>query len=203
MDKRTDLWAFGCLLLELLTGKPPFQGDTVPDTLAAVLEREPDLDAVPAVTPRAVVRVIRRCLRKDPGRRRRDIGDAALDLEEAGVEAPTGAAEPSRRAVSTGVWRALLTAVAIGSWFMGSRVERDPAGSPRRPSSLSVVLPQGVLLDQGELPGIAVSPGGRWIAFVGRDGESTRLFLRSLDGYRSDPVPETEGAISPFFSPGR
>ncbi len=82
VDKRTDIWGFGCIVFEMLAGRRPFGGDTVADTVAHVLEREPDWSALPCTTPAAVERLVRRCLRKDPERRLRDIGDAVEDLEE-------------------------------------------------------------------------------------------------------------------------
>jgi serine/threonine protein kinase len=81
-DKRTDIWAFGCVLYQMLTGRLAFSGETVPDTIAAVLEREPDWSALPSLTPPHVLRLLRRCLEKDPKKRARDIGDIAAELED-------------------------------------------------------------------------------------------------------------------------
>ncbi len=83
VDKRTDIWAFGCVLYEMLTARPAFRGETVSDTIAAILEREPDWSALPAQTPASIRRLLQRCLEKDPKRRLRDIGDARLEIEEA------------------------------------------------------------------------------------------------------------------------
>ena len=83
VDKRTDIWAFGCVLYEMLTGRPAFRGETASDTIAAILEREPDWSALPAQTPASIRRLLHRCLEKDPKRRLRDIGDARLEIEEA------------------------------------------------------------------------------------------------------------------------
>ena len=89
VDKRTDIWAFGCVLYEMLTARPAFPGETVSDTIAAILEHEPDWTALPAQTPPNVRRLLQRCLEKDPKRRLRDIGDARLEIEEAlGAIAP-------------------------------------------------------------------------------------------------------------------
>ena len=82
MDKRTDIWAFGCVLFEMLSGKMAFDGDTVTDTIAAILERDPDWSTLPADTPRAVRRLLQRCLEKDPKQRLRDIGDARVEIEQ-------------------------------------------------------------------------------------------------------------------------
>ena len=83
VDKRTDVWAFGCVLFEMLTGRAAFEGETVTDTLAAVLDREPTWSALPQTTPAVIRRLIRRCLEKDPARRLRDLGDARLEIEDA------------------------------------------------------------------------------------------------------------------------
>ncbi len=82
VDKRTDIWAFGCVLFEMLSGRRPFEGKTITDTLAHVLEREPDWAALPSATPEAVRKLVRRCLVKDPSHRLRDIGDVPLELED-------------------------------------------------------------------------------------------------------------------------
>src|SRR6202166_1562044 len=100
VDKRTDIWAFGCVLYELLTGKLAFHGDTISDTLAAVLEREPDLQKLPPATPGRIRDLLRRCLEKDSQRRLRDIGDARIEIEEA-LAAPKNAA-PTQAAVPVG-----------------------------------------------------------------------------------------------------
>src|SRR5262249_33758455 len=82
VDKRTDIWAFGCVLFEGLSGRQTFSSDTISDTIAALLERDPAWDRLPAITPPAIRRLLRRCLEKDPKRRLRDIGDARLELDE-------------------------------------------------------------------------------------------------------------------------
>ena len=99
VDKRTDIWAFGCVVYEMLTARPAFRGETASDTIAAILEHEPDWSALPARTPASIRRLIQRCLEKDPKRRVRDIGDARIDIEEAlGAGAsPAVAASDSRR----------------------------------------------------------------------------------------------------------
>ena len=98
VDKRTDIWAFGCVLYEMLTARPAFRGETVSDTIAAILEREPDWSALPAQTPASIRRLLQRCLEKDPKRRLRDIGDARLEIEEAlgAIVSSSGAAAPER-----------------------------------------------------------------------------------------------------------
>ena len=99
VDKRTDIWAFGCVLYEMLTARPAFRGETVSDTIAAILEREPDWSALPAQTPLSIRRLLQRCLEKDPKRRLRDIGDARLEIEEAlGAIVSSGGAAAAERA---------------------------------------------------------------------------------------------------------
>ena len=88
LDKRTDVWSFGCVIYEVLTGRPPFSGETVSDTIAAILERQPDWSALPANTPPGLRRLLRRCLEKDRKHRLRDIGDARVDLEDQTNEPP-------------------------------------------------------------------------------------------------------------------
>ena len=96
VDKRTDIWAFGCVLYETLTGRAVFSGDTLSDTIAAILDREPHWKALPEHTPSSVRRLLRRCLEKDPKRRLPDIADARLEIDEAETT-PSDAATPGRR----------------------------------------------------------------------------------------------------------
>ena len=99
VDRRADVWAFGCVLYEMLVGRRAFAGDDISETMARVIEREPDWNALAAVAPRSVVRVVRRCLQKDPQNRIRDLGDVRLELRDAVAEAgqaPVAAADASR-----------------------------------------------------------------------------------------------------------
>jgi serine/threonine protein kinase len=112
VDKRADIWAFGCCLHEALTGKQAFLGETVSDTIAAILKNEPDWGRLPAGTPAPVRSLLQRCLRKDPERRLRDIGDARIEMEEAQSE-PADNATPTRRSLSP-VLTALGASVVTG-----------------------------------------------------------------------------------------
>ena len=107
VDKRTDIWAFGCVLYEMLTGRAAFAGQTVTDTLAGVLEREPDWSALPPATPAPVRRLLRRCLEKDAEARLRDIGDVRLELEDALTDPEIAGDKPSSISVANkrGIWR--------------------------------------------------------------------------------------------------
>ena len=134
VDKRTDIWAFGCVLYELLTRKEAFRGETVSDTIAAVLEREPDWHVLPSATPAKIRDLLRRCLQKDLQRRLRDIGDARIEIEET-LAAPT-IAEPSapakdtsvrgRRAASWGAAFVLLAGISIGFVSLSRRTAEPP-----------------------------------------------------------------------------
>jgi len=114
VDKRTDIWAFGCVLFEMLAGRAAFAGATMSDTLAAVLEREPDWTALPQAIPPGLARVLRRCLEKDPRRRLRDIGDVGVDLEDAAIPPPHTRWYPSRTHAVLAIGAMLL--VAYGLW---------------------------------------------------------------------------------------
>jgi Tol biopolymer transport system component len=121
VDKRTDIWAFGCVLYEMLAGLPPFAGDTVSDTIAAILERDPDWTLLPPQTPQGIRRLLQRCLEKDPKRRLRDIGDARLEIEEAlnpsSLSGASGASgghlKALRRPGAAALWGAAIASVLV------------------------------------------------------------------------------------------
>ena len=206
-DKRSDVWAFGCVLYEMMTGTPAFTGDDVPDTLASVLRGQPDWTALPAATPPAVRRLLRRALEKDPKRRLADMSDARLDIDEAqGAEAPDSGlgVQPAR---ASAVQRALpwtiaaALAIALVATLIASRPWRGVPVSFAH--HLSVDLGAAAFLG-GSIDGtsqLAISPDGSMLAFVGtRDGVVDRLYLRRLGQLEAVPLVTTP-VRNPFFSP--
>jgi Tol biopolymer transport system component/tRNA A-37 threonylcarbamoyl transferase component Bud32 len=174
LDKRTDIWAFGCVLYEMLTGHRAFAGKTFSDTIAAVIEREPDWNALPAATPSAVRRLLQRCLAKDPRRRLRDISDARLWMDDvASSEASVGASGSSR--ISRGLtW--LLGAMALASAsFAGWLLWVSPAEAPTPNVQLQRLTD---FIGMEESP--AISPDGKIVAFVARSGRKRHIWIRLL-----------------------
>ncbi len=207
VDRRADIWAFGCVLFEMLSGKKPFEGETISDLLAAVIRGEPEWTDLPEKTPAAIKRLIRRCLVKDPKQRLRDIGDARIAIEEAlsgaDPEATGGSGIAESKRVSR-MRRALpwaLGAVAVlfggvAGWLL---LKPKPQPSVIR---FPVPPPEGqTLLDGGEM---SISPDGRTLAFIAQSGGSEKppvLWLRPLDSVTAQAIPGTEGAEVPFWSP--
>ncbi len=222
-DKRADIWAFGCVLYETLVGRRAFDRGSIADTLAAIIEAEPDWGALPTTTPALVVALLRRCLRKEPDRRLHDIADARIEIEDSSGEdhGPLSpeedvavAASSRRNRLRLGIEVAVIVAVAAGVWLM-SRTTGPTAPAPG-PHSSEMAMPDGRRLafrqvgDQFAL--IAISPNGRVLAFSGTEREMLddpshgpvtggSLYVRHLSELGARPVPESEGAISPFFSP--
>jgi eukaryotic-like serine/threonine-protein kinase len=199
VDKRTDIWAFGCVLYEMLTGRVAFAGATVTDTLAAILEREPDWKAFPAATPTNVRKLLRRCLEKDAKHRLHDMGDARLDLEDALKDPVDAAVVRTPTAVHTTrerlLWvTALLSAVAAGAagsvWYMSR--------SPRVPAELRLEVTTPPTSDPFSL---AVSPDGKALVFVATSDGRPKLWLRTLDTVSLRPLAGTDDASRPFWSP--
>ena len=207
VDRRTDIWSFGCVLWEMLTGRQLFSGETVSDTIAKILEREPDWHAVPSSVPERIRDLLRRCLEKDARKRLRDIGDARIELEDA-LAARTsqsriasGEAGAARRgvhpralAIAYGVAALALAAVAFTTLPPLFRNERPQA------VRLTVTEPSGcsMLSDPVEC---AISPDGRTLVFVGSDSVTVRLWVRPLGSLKAEPIPGTENAAKPFWSP--
>jgi serine/threonine protein kinase/Tol biopolymer transport system component len=218
VDRRTDIWAFGCLLYELLTGRQPFGGITPSDSLAAVLEREPDMTIVPAGTPAGVRSLLRHCLEKDPRGRLRDIADARLALDDAlnrpadrQAVADISAAGSSRPRPTVPVRTAWLLAglggAAATAIVLTILAGPSPADQPPR-TIVSVVLPRGMKLAGSDLDAqrsesrFAVSPDGRKLALIAAEESGrTRLWLRDLATAAFQPLPETDDASFPFWSP--
>jgi serine/threonine protein kinase/Tol biopolymer transport system component len=205
IDKRTDIWAFGCVFYELLTGRQAFRGETLSDTIAGVLEREADWQMLPAPTPTKIRDLLRRCLQKDPRRRVQDIGDARIEIEETlaspATAEPTAAAESVRshwQGPMLWVVVSLLLVAAIAGLAIWN-LRRLP--SPQPVSRFTITLPPGQQfagLDTGLA--LALSPDGTHLAYVALLGHTQQLYLRALDSLEANPIPETEGATSPFFS---
>jgi Tol biopolymer transport system component len=202
VDKRTDIWAFGCVLYEMLAGRPAFARANVSDTIAAILEREPDWSALPATITPGAKRLIERCLQKDPKRRLRDIGDARAELDEPQIEKPS-TASPAMAAPGRAVWAgvgAVVAAVAIGAAWLALRQPVESA----RPVRLSVVAPPGTTFTQRDItehPQFALSPQGDRLAMVaGAPAERHRIWVRSFESGAVQAVAGTEGAYGPFWS---
>ena len=202
VDRRADIWAFGCVLYEMLTGKVAFPGDSVTDTLAGVIRAEPDWSLLPAATPMRVRVLLQRCLQKDPKQRLRDIGDARISLDEVLSGAPdaslagaAGISEPLwRRALPWAVAAVLLFTLAALA-FVHFR-EKPPA--PAQLLRYQIFPPEKTNFGTA----FALSPDGRHLAFTGsgQDGR-TRLWVRDLDTLESRSLPGTEGASYAFWSP--
>ena len=207
VDKRSDIWAFGCVLYEMLTGRPVIQGELVSDVLAKIIEGRPDLAALPAGVPPPVRQLLRRCLEKDPRRRLRDIGEALIQLEDAiGVAPDTATATTvASRPVS---WR-WLTITALGALGLGSLITGTVVWSlrptvSRQPAQMVLLTPpEGPLRRGSGQPDVAISRDGSRVVY--RSGSGVRiggqLYLREMGGLEATLIPGAEGAQSPFFSP--
>jgi serine/threonine protein kinase len=198
VDGRADIFSFGCVLYEMLTGKRAFDGQNAASIIAAVMDRP--APSVIEVAPAVIDRVVKRCLEKDPDNRWQTARDvrAALELVASdGIEAPV--AREASSWTGTLVWSAaalLIAAMAgIGGWFL------RPA-PVRTVSRTSIVLGSDEHLANLNTPAIAISPDGSKVVYVARRGVGpAQLFLRPLDALRAEPMAGTDGASSPFFSP--
>jgi serine/threonine protein kinase/Tol biopolymer transport system component len=204
VDHRSDIWAFGCVLFEMLTGRAAFDGDTLTDTLAAVMRAEPEWSRVPFGVTARLRELLRRCLRKDPRQRLQAIGDARIALEEVlsggAPPAPSTLRRSERTAwIVAGV--AMLAAIALAAaFYIASRPDEA------QPLHLSMPLPQGWNLalssSRGEPTPLVVSPNGRRVAIVARQGDGpTTILIQELDALSARPLAGTEGATSLFWSP--
>ena len=206
VDKRADVWAFGVVLFEMLTGRSLFAGETVSDTLAGVLKSDVDLAALPAGTPLALRELLRRCLERNPRSRLHDIADARIVLEEVlagrGAEATGPAATAAAAPPRAWPWLAaagLLVGVALGGagallWSGRGRL----ADTVPRAVRFAIQPPAGTTFERG----IAVSPDGRHVTFAARDlaGRVT-LWVRALDTLEPRQLPDTDDARLPFWAP--
>ncbi len=210
VDKRADVWAFGVVLYEMLSGVRAFEGEDVSDTLAAVLRQEITLAGLPAATPVRLKRLIERCLERDPKQRLRDIGEARIEIAriEAGgadmMEAP--AASSAAPAVAVPRWQRALPWALAGGLLLAlalvlTRGQRTPAATI--PLRLSSEIGVDALANFTNGTGAIISPDGRLVAMTasGAAGSKRQMFLKRLDQLQSTPLAGTENAVGPFFSP--
>ena len=209
VDKRTDIWAFGAVLFEMLSGHRAAEGATVSETIAAVLESEPDWTAMPASVPPNIRRLVKRCLEKDAKRRLKDIGDACLELEDALSPSETDGSvgHPARTAMPRRAW--LLSLIAMLG-FAAAAFLAWPDRTAERPTSVTRRLTAElgtdatlVTLGFGQGSPIVLSPDGAVLAFVAQPsrGAARQIYVRRLDELKAVPLSGTEDALNPFFSP--
>jgi Tol biopolymer transport system component len=200
VDKRTDIWAFGCVLYELLTGKPAFHGDDVTDILGAVLRMEPNWNRLPAAVPQKTRDLLRRCLQKDRRQRFHDAGDVRIEIDDA-IAAPKDSGATQAAPASTSKLLAAaagaLAIVAVVALWVAWRATRPIEQTLRPLVRLDVDLGPDVSL--GSIAGAdeIISPDGTRIVYVSQG----RLFTRRLDQPNTTELAGTQGAYAPFFSP--
>ena len=206
VDKRADIFAFGAVLYELLTGKRAFGGETITETIAAVLKSDPDWEALPERTPSMVQILVRQCLQKDSNNRLRDIGDF-LALGKAVVKADVvGEKQRQKRVpvVLTALVASLLSGLIVWNVVRPVQSPTPPVTRVtfRLPGEQRLVAPQGQIGDPGRYPPITYSQDGEKLAYVASIADDPpRLYLRELDRLEARVLPGTENAELPFFSP--
>jgi len=190
VDGRTDIWSFGCVFYEALTGRNPFHGRTVPDMIARILTEEPDFSALPKGTPRSIRILLERCLQKDVARRLRHIDPVQMDVE------------PEEKVVAPGRFRAIVPYLVgalvsgIAVWLL--RPEHGPGPQPLARFVLN--LPEGDRMAEPKT-GLAFSPDGSRLAYVAIRHGVQQIYLRVLSELQAKSIPGTEGGQQPFFSP--
>ena len=197
VDKRADIWAFGVVLFEMITGQPAFKGNTVADVLAAVLRGEIAWSALPTGTPQAVRRLLRRCLERDPRRRLRDIGDARIDLRADPSDEPEAgpSSVATRRAGPLARWLPWVVAAALfGSAGFALGRLRTPSSPPRIVTRAEVTLKDGVQL-------VNVSRDGSEFVYLTGTPPQVYLALRRLDQFAATPITHAEVSLFPLLSP--
>ncbi len=212
VDRRADLWSFGCVLYEMLTGNSLFAGETISDSLAAILRKEPDWDRLPDDTPPMVRLLLRRCLTRDPNKRLRDAGDARLELEQAiddpspealGLAVAGSGEQPSEH--PAGIpwlpWTvAVLAVIAVVALALRGTGGPEPDADISR--RLLIPVPGPTQFGNEFTAPPAVSPDGRLVVFGVKDENGrTQLWLRPLDAFEARPLNGTEGAQFAFWSP--
>jgi serine/threonine-protein kinase len=204
VDTRADVWAFGVLLYEMLTGRHPFQDEDVSLTLAAVMTSEPDLAQLPREIPPSLGAFLGRCLEKDPKERVQAMGDMRLALEgvfEAGVGKGTSPDVPWYRAALPWLIAVSAAIVAIAVVVSERWVRIDEKTAPRPQRRFTIESAEGTTLVQGLGPAIAISPDGETVVYAAESEAGRRLYRRSLTDFDATPIRGTEGALMPFFSP--
>jgi Tol biopolymer transport system component len=199
LDKRTDIWAFGVVLYEMLSGRRLFPGETLSDTIAAVLTREPDWTLLPPTAPPGMRRLLARCLERDAKKRLRDIGDARPELDEVPAHFGRAEAAPAKPLGRALPWGLAAAAALVAGWALSGR------GGSAAPTPdvihLDIAFPPDVEPLSITTGSLAVSPDGRTVAMIGVKDGVRRLFLRRLDRAEAVEVPNTNGANTAAFSP--
>ena len=195
VDRRTDIWAFGCVLYEMLAGRRAFAGDTTSDTIAAILTRDPDWSALPAATPAAVERLLRRALERDPKRRLRDIADAEFVLDAA--EAPGPPRTTAAPRLPSWVYAVLIVILVAGA-ALGWALHH-----PAPPATASLIRTQIEPPPEATIDAnmTTISPDGKTLAFVAQSATGLSLWVRPIEAPAAREVPESSGATFPFWSP--
>jgi serine/threonine protein kinase/Tol biopolymer transport system component len=208
VDARTDIFAFGAVVYEMATGKRPFQGKTQASVIGAILRDDPPpMSSLQPMTPPPLDRVVKKCLAKEPEKRWQaasDVCDELTWIAEGGSQVTLAVTTPMKgiRALGRRALILSLGTLLLGA-FIASLATWNLKPSPPQPVSRTVItLPPGQELagmDNG--PAVALSPDGTRLAYVAREGSIQQLYLRAMDSLESTPIPGTEGAINPFFSP--
>jgi Tol biopolymer transport system component len=207
-DRRSDIWAFGCVLYEMLTGKMTFSGETVSDTLADIIKEQPDWSRLPAGISARVRVLLERCLTKDPRQRLQAIGDARIAIEEVLAGAPEPTYEPKAQPVLANPpgWKKILPwglAAALAAGLLVSFLAMRRSAAPDAPIDLNLVIPADQTLEKLNGPAMAIAPDGSRIAFVTQQAGSAqgRLFVREMGKREALMLEGTGLAAGPFFSP--